>query len=367
MAGPPRVTIREIARACGVSVQTVSRVINGRPDVSPATRAAVEAAIAAAGFQPNAAARSLVRGRSQMLGVVVAGLRYFGVTETLNGIAESADAAGYAILLKEIPVEDRSSMGSVFEFLVGHGVEGIIVAAPETAGDAGELPPSSRPTVALKAEAPSAWSSVLIDNRGGARLATDHLLASGRRRIGHVAGPSDWREARDRQAGWMDALQAAGIEPGPMVEGDWTSAGGEAALAALLTADSALDAVFVANDQMAIGLLRAAHRRGIAVPEQVAVVGFDGLDEGAQSIPSLTTIVQPLRQLGELGVTELLQAIDGGPRPEGPRVLVLGTRLVARESAPGLTGDGSATASVGNRGRAKRSVRSSGDRPGALG
>jgi LacI family transcriptional regulator len=188
--------------------------------------------------------------------------------------------------------------------------------------------------VALKTEAPAAWSSVLIDNRGGARLATDHLLASGRRRIGHIAGPADWREARDREAGWMDALLAAGVEPGPMAVGDWTSAGGEAALAPLLDAEPALDAVFVANDQMAIGVLRSAHRRGIAVPDDVAVVGFDGLDEGAQSIPSLTTIVQPLRQLGELGVTELLQAIEGGPRADGPRVLVLGTRIVFRESAP---------------------------------
>jgi|KBSMisStandDraft_5_1062788.scaffolds.fasta_scaffold410057_2 DNA-binding LacI/PurR family transcriptional regulator len=335
---PParRTTIREIARACGVSVQTVSRVLNGRPDVAPATRALVEATIAASDYRPSAAARSLVRGRSRMLGVIVAGLRYFGVAETLNGIAEQAEAAGYAILLKEVDVDDRSTIGSVFDFLIGHGVEGVIYAAPEMSTPAAALPSASPPVVSLKTADPSARVSVLIDNRGGARLATDHLVRSGRTRIGLISGPLAWREARDRQDGWRDALDAAGLAPGPVEVGDWTSAGGEAAMTRLVIAGSAVDAVFVANDQMAIGALRAAHARGIRVPDSIAVVGFDGLDEGAQAIPSLTTVVQPLRHLGELGVTELLQTIDREPGAGEPRTLVLGTKLVVRESAPAV-------------------------------
>jgi DNA-binding LacI/PurR family transcriptional regulator len=335
MTDRPRVTIREIARTCGVSVQTVSRVLNGRPDVAPATRARVEAAMAAVDFQPSATARSLVQGRSRMIGVIVAGLRYFGVAETLNSIADQAEAAGYAILLKEVPVEDRSSIRAVVDFLIRHGVEGVIYAAPEMAAHGPPLPATAPPLVSLKSVAPTAWSSVLIDNRGGARAATAHLLARDRQRIGLLGGPEPWREAHDRQAGWRDALDAAGVAPGPMTAGDWTSASGEHAMEALLERDTALDGVFVANDQMAIGALRAARERGIRVPDDLAIVGFDGLEEGAQSSPSLTTVAQPLRELGELGVAELLEAIDGRARPDRPRVTVLGTRLVIRESTGG--------------------------------
>jgi LacI family transcriptional regulator len=334
MPTPRRTTIREIAQACGVSVQTVSRVLNGRPDVAPATRALVEATIAASDYRPSAAARSLVRGRSRMLGVIVAGLRYFGVAETLNGIAQQAEAAGYAILLKEIDVDDRTAIGSVFDFLIGHGVEGIIYAAPEMSTPAPALPSASPPVVSLKTADDSARVSVLIDNRGGARLATDHLVRAGRTRIGLIAGPVAWREARDREEGWRNGLAAARLEPGPTEIGDWTSAGGEAAMTRLLASDEPVDAVFAANDQMAIGALRAAHTGGIRVPRDVAVVGFDGLDEGAQAIPSLTTVAQPLRHLGELGVTELLQTLDHEPRAGEARTLILGTKLIVRESAP---------------------------------
>ncbi|MGZ8438041.1 MAG: LacI family DNA-binding transcriptional regulator, partial [Candidatus Limnocylindrales bacterium] len=131
MSRQHRVTIKEIARMCGVSTQTVSRVINKRPDVSPRTRQAVAAAIAAVGFQPSEVARSLVQRRSQMLGVVAAGLRYFGVAQTLNGITDESDASGYVVLLKEIPTSDGIEILSVIEFLIAHRVEGIIFAAPD--------------------------------------------------------------------------------------------------------------------------------------------------------------------------------------------------------------------------------------------
>src|SRR4051812_36185359 len=163
---PRRTTIREIARACGVSVQTVSRVLNGRPDVAPATRALVEATIAASDYRPSATARSLVRGRSRILGVIVAGLGDFGVAETLNGIAAQAEAAGYAILLKEIDVDDRSTIEAVFDVLIGHGVDGILFAAPEMATPTQALPSASPPVVSLKTADASARVSVLIDNRG---------------------------------------------------------------------------------------------------------------------------------------------------------------------------------------------------------
>ena len=323
---------------CGVSTQTVSRVINNRPDVSPETRAAVEAAIASVGFQPSAVARSLVQRRSQTIGVVVAGLKYFGVAQTLNGITEESEASGYALLLKELASYDDAEIVRVVEFLLSHRVEGIIFVAPEmgtniaTVGS--KLPPSYPPIVFLKSEPSPTFSSIMIDNYGGARLATEHLLSLGRRRIGHLAGPLAWREARARHDGWRDALRDAGVEAGPVVPGNWSSASGEGGFEQMLELEPDMDAVFSGNDQMALGIFHAAHRRGIAIPDDLAVVGFDGLVEAAQFTPSLTTISQPLGELGQLAVRELLGLVDEEPGHGVVRSLTLSTELIIRESAP---------------------------------
>jgi LacI family transcriptional regulator len=334
-----RVTIREIARMCGVSMQTVSRVINKRPDVAPATRAAVEAAILASGFQPSAVARSLVQRRSQTLGVIATGIELFGVAQTLNGITEESQSSGYALLLKEMASEDVEGLVPAIDFLIGHQVEGLIVFAPPTSAttvDAMEasLPGARPPIVMLKSEASRTFSTISIDNRGGARAATEHLLALGRTRIGHISGPATWREAQDRTDGWRTALATAGLEPGPVTFGDWSAASGETAFLDLLDRAADLDAVFAANDQMALGLLHAANDRGIVVPGQIAVVGFDGLAEGAQFSPSLTTVRQPLREMGRLAVRQLFASIDDDHAPGEVRGQTLATELIVRNSAP---------------------------------
>ena len=337
-----RVTIREVARMCGVSVQTVSRVINKRPDVSPATRLAVEAAIASVGFRPSAVARSLVQRRSQTLGVVVTGLRYFGVAETLNGITEACQTSDFALLLKELATDDLEGFIQAIDFLIGHRVEGLIIFAPPDAASLAsiqaELRATRLPITVLKAQPSPDFSTISIDDRGGAGLATRHLLGLGRRRVGHIGGPQNWHEARERLAGWQTALADAGFDAGPAAFGDWSAASGEAAFRELLTSRPDLDAVFVANDQMALGLLHAANGRGINVPRDVAVVGFDGLIEGAHFTPSLTTIVQPLRELGRLAVQEVMAQIDAEPGARAVRNLALATELLVRDSAPGTGG-----------------------------
>jgi LacI family transcriptional regulator, lactose operon repressor len=323
---------------CGVSTQTVSRVINKRPDVSPETRAAIEAAIASAGFQPSAVARSLVQRRSQTIGVVVAGLKYFGVAQTLNGITEESDASGYALLLKELATYDELEVGRIVEFLLAHRVEGIIFVAPEMGGNIAaletQLPTSFPPIVFLKSDPSPAFSSIVIDNHGGARLATDHLVALGRKRIGHLAGPLAWREAKARHDGWRDALRDAGVEAGPIVHGNWSAASGELAFERMLELAPDLDAVFAGNDQMALGILHAANRRGIAIPDDLAVVGFDGIVEGAQFTPSLTTVSQPLGELGKLAVRKLFGLLDDKTGHGVARRQTLATELIVRESAP---------------------------------
>jgi LacI family transcriptional regulator, lactose operon repressor len=334
-----RITIREIARMCGVSMQTVSRVINNRPDVSPATREAVEAAIAAVGFQPSAVARSLVQRRSQTLGVIATGLGLFGVAQTLNGITEESQSSDYALLLMELASEDVDGVAPAIDFLVGHRVEGLIIFAPPNVGTnmatmQAAFPTARLPIVMLKSEPSTEVSTIAVDNRGGARIATEHLLALGRTRIGHIGGPPSWRESRDRADGWRTALAEAGVDPGPMAVGTWSAASGETAFLELLARAPDLDGLFAANDQMALGMLHAAHERGIRVPDQIAVVGFDGLVEGAHFTPSLTTIVQPLHELGKLAVRELLSTINDDDGHPEVRTLMLATELLVRDSAP---------------------------------
>lgn len=323
---------------CGVSAQTVSRVLNKRPDVSAETRAAVEAAIASVGFQPSEVARSLVQRRSQTIGIVVAGLKYFGVAQTLNGITEASEEAGYALLLKELASYDHAEVVRVVEFLLAHRVEGIIFVVPEMGSNiasvGAQLPASHAPIVFLKAEPSPLFSSIMIDNYGGGRAATEHLLALGRRRIGHLAGPLAWREAQARHDGWRDALQEAGVEPGPLVSGDWFSASGEVAFQQMLELAPDVDAVFAGNDQMALGIFHGAHQRGIAIPDDLAVVGFDGLAEGAQFTPSLTTVSHPLEELGRLAVRELLGLVDDESGHATVHSLTLATELIIRDSAP---------------------------------
>jgi LacI family transcriptional regulator len=335
-----KVTIKDIARMCNVSTQTVSRVINKRPDVSPETREAIEKAIADMGYQPSALARSLVQQRSYTLGVIIAGLKYVGVSQTLNGITEQSETSGYALLIKELPRFDTPNIVPVIESLIAHHVEGIIFAAPELNENVkiaqAQLPAFCPPIVFLKSQATPNYTTISVDNYGGAYRAVEYLVSLGRRKVGLITGPLEWLEARLRKQGWEDALRAAG-ELGfrqNWKQGNWSSASGESAFAELVQKFPEMDAVFVSNDQMALGVLHYAHAHGIRVPEDLAVIGFDDLAETAYYTPSLTTTTHPLRELGILAVKSVLAQIEGvDPRIPG-KSLVLKTELLVRESTP---------------------------------
>jgi len=337
-----KTTIRDIAAAAGVSHQTVSRVLNDRPDVAEETRRRVWQIIEELGYQPSAIARSLSNQRTFILGVVTAGLDYAGPSRTLNGIAEQAERMGYALLLKELPRFDTNDLQPLFRSLIAQQIDGVIWAVPEVGDNRawldeqlGGLPV---PTIFLTMQARPDVTIVAIDNYAGGHMATEHLLQQGYRHIGHISGPLDWWEARQRKAGWHDALLAAGIAPDELhsEEGDWSSASGEQAIGRLLARYPRMDAVFSANDQMALGVLQAACREGIRVPHDLAVVGFDGLPETAQYWPPLTTVYQDQPQVGRLAVQELVHAIEaarqGQPRPE-PRVISLRPELIVRASS----------------------------------
>jgi LacI family transcriptional regulator len=342
-----KVTMRDVAAAAGVSHQTVSRVINNRPDVADDTRRRVWQVIKELNYQPSAIARSLIRQRSFSLGVVTAGLDYVGPSRTLSGITEQAEEMGYTLVLKELPRFDADSVQPLLNSLVARQVDGIIWAVSEVGSNRawleGQLPDLAAPLVFLTMRERPALSSVSIDNYRGGCLATEHLLEQGYRHVGHISGPLDWWEARQRMAGWQESLRRAGrpVADHHWASGNWSAASGARAIGPLLDAYPEMDALFVANDQMALGVLQVACRRGLRVPQDLAVVGFDGIPETAYYWPPLTTVYQDLRELGCTAVRELSRAIEAGGRgeaPVGPVTLSLQPELIVRESsaAPGL-------------------------------
>jgi DNA-binding LacI/PurR family transcriptional regulator len=337
------VTIKQVAQQAGVSTQTVSRVLNDSPNVAPATRQRVQQVIERLEFRPSAIARSLIRRRSHTLGVVIAGLRYIGPSQTLNGITNQAEAMGYSLMLKKLPQFNTGDVEPILNALLARQVDGMIWAVPEVDNNRDwlldRLPQLPVPMIFLTMRQQAGLSVVAVDNYAGGRLATEHLLDQGYRRIGHVAGPLAWWEARQRQAGWKDALTEAGLPPDDKrwAEGNWSSESGKGAISQLLDQYPEMDAVFVANDQMALSVLYIAARRGLRVPQDLAVVGFDGLPEGAYFYPSLTTVAQNLQEMGATAVHQVVQTIEGqlqeSKQMKDSGVTWIKPRLIVRESS----------------------------------
>ena len=330
-----RVTIKDVAQAAGVSTQTVSRVMNKFSYVSDETRQRVDAVVEQLGYRPSTLARSLSQQRSYTLGVVTFGLKYIGPSRTLNGIADKADELGYMLLMKELDNFDANRIDDVIDSLLARQVDGILWAAPEIGDNHAwvddRIDNIPVPVLFLATQPRDGVSAVLIDNFHGAVSATQHLIDCGRKKIGHISGPLDWWEAQERKRGWYETLKSAGFEASEQrcAEGNWSSSSGEQAFIQLFESFPDMDAVFVANDQMALSVLREACRRGIKVPEQLAVIGFDNIPLSAFCVPALTTVDQPKEQMGRGAVTMCLQALAGEP----VRNIVLSGRLVLRDSA----------------------------------
>jgi len=336
-----RATIKQVAKLAEVSTQTVSRVINDRPDVAPETRQRVQQVIEELKYQPSALARSLIQQRSYTLGVVTAGLKYFGPSRTLNGITNKAEELGYALLLEELLQFDTDNIKPLLENLLARHVDGIVWAVPEVGNNRrwvdeilNDVPV---PVVFLTMEPRPGVSTVAVNNYDGGVLATQHLLDQGYRQIGHISGPLDWWEARQRKQAWQDTLKKAGIEveDAHCVEGNWSSSSGEVAFEQLLLTYPKMDAVFVGNDQMALAVLQIVSRRGLHIPKNLAVVGFDNFAESAYFWPALTTINHNHHELGCRAVQELVSQIETGRRDEmiEPQNILLSCELIIRDSS----------------------------------
>lgn len=338
-----RVTIKEVAREAGVSIQTVSRVLNDLPHVAPETRDRVLEIIDRLQYRPSALARSLIQQRSRMLGVVTAGLSYIGPSRTLSGITAQADAMGYDLLLHELPAFETADLAPFLNAMIARQIDGVIWAVPEIGMNRQwlleQLPDLHAPIVFLTMHPRPGLSIVSVDNYLGARHATEHLIQQGYRHIGHIAGPLTWWEAQQRKAGWNDALAAAGlpVDDAMWAEGNWSSRSGESAAAQLIERYPAIDAVFAANDQMALSLITVANAMGRCVPERLAVVGFDGIAESAYFTPPLTTVHQGLQRLGAIAVEQLVSLVEAQRSPDNhqePTVVSLEPVLIVRESSP---------------------------------
>jgi LacI family transcriptional regulator len=323
----------DVARLAGTSPAVVSYVLNDGPrGVADGTRARVLAAVEALGYQPNGVARGLRMRRTMSLGLVVPDTANPFFAELARAIEEQAYRLGYALLIGNAAEDDAQQSAYVKTFL-GRQVDGLLVVPAH--GPASCLPDLNRtatPWLTLDRELAGARAAaVLVDNRAGAREATAHLLSHGRRRVACIAGPQDVMPATDRVAGWRDALGEAGVPPSEMSV--WHGAFGrragyESAVVALTGRE--FDAIFVASDEQAAGVLRALADLGLRCPQDVAVASFDGIAESAFTIPGLTTMAQPFEQIAHEAVSALMRQIgDAGAEQ---RSVVLPATLVRRGS-----------------------------------
>ena len=328
-------SIKDIARAAGVSHSTISRALSDSSLISEATKARIRRRAQEMGYSPDAGARSLVRGHTCTIGVVVTTIADPFSAEVVEGIEGVAYAHGYSVILTASQDEPEREIAAV-ETLRSKRVDAVIVTSSRVGALHQErLGAAGVPVILLNSHsqqlAPHTFS-VRVDDVHGARLATEHLLALGHRRIGHVAGPVGHSSSADRLAGFRAALAAADIpfDAALIVEGTGRPAAGEQAMASFLALADRSTAVFCYNDMTAIGLLRAARLAGLRVPRDLAVIGFDDIPFAAYTTPSLTTVAQPKLEMGQRAMQMALALMAG--RGEGVGDVVLQGRLVERET-----------------------------------
>lgn len=325
-------SMAEVAAHAGVSHQTVSRVLNESPLVKEDTRLKVLAAIEEMGYRRNNAARMLATNRSARIGMISAHLALHGPSMIAVAVQEAGHDAGYDVSLVGVSDFSAAAVQGAVDRLMDEAVEGLVVAVAHRS--AMELALSldlSVPVVLVQGVSAGQALAAGIDQLHGAHLATEHLLDLGHRHVAHVTGPPDWAEAGQRRDGWRAAHERRGLLPGPELTGDWSAESGYAA-GHRIADDPSVTAVFAGNDTMALGVLRALHERGVDVPGQVSVVGFDDVPEAAYFWPGLTTVSQQFSVLGRTAVELTLRALKGEQEPAAE--LVVPTLVERASTAP---------------------------------
>lgn len=320
----------DVAKLAGVSHQTVSRVLNGHPNVKEQTRLRVHAAITALGYRPNRAARALATGRSQVIGVVTQSSTLYGPAATLTAFAQAAVAHGFTVSVESVRTLEREPITRAISRHLDQRIAGLVVIAPvSSANPALDDIPDDIPLVSIDGDPQRATELVTVDQDAGGYAATRHLLDAGHRTVWHVCGPQDWFDSRGRIAGWRRALGEAGIEPPPLMPADWSAASGYRTGQLLARMDE-VTAIFAANDHLALGIMLAMHERGRRVPQDVSVVGFDDVPESAFYFPPLTTVRPDFDAVAAASLDLLLAQIDSGERRGDRRIIP--PQLVTRTS-----------------------------------
>jgi len=333
------VTIKEVAREAGVSVATVSRVVNEKGPVREATRRRILQVVEKLRYAPHGAARSLITRKTRTLGVLLPDLFGEFFSEVIRGIDVAARARGYHLLVSGYH-EDRAETQELLRAMRGR-VDGLIALSPELDAQAFEENlPAGFPVVFLNGLVrKGGYSSIRVDNYGGAFAMTRHLIGLGHRRIVFVAGPEGNHDASERQRGYRDALRRQGGSRALEIPGDFREETGYRAAPQILRARPSPTAVFAANDAMAIGLLCAFRVRQVRVPEDVALAGFDDIPIARFITPPLTTVRVPIATLGSRATARLLQALEGAGGRSRPEE-TLATTLVVRSSCGSPSGAG---------------------------
>ncbi len=335
-SGPGPVTIEMVARAAGVSLSTVSRILNGTAVVSETKSRAVEEAIAALGFVANPVARGLAGGRTLSIGVVTQAIDSPFYGAALRGIEDQLGPEGYSPLFVSGHWDAATEVRCI-DVLRSRRVDGIIVLTGRISDAALKACAKALPVVVTgrKLKAPGLFS-LHFDNFEGGRLATQHLIQLGHRRIAFITGDPAHADSTERLRGYRGALEAAGIvfDPALVVPGEYHEVNGLLAVDRLVESRQRFTAIFAANDQMAFGAALGLQRRSLRVPDDVSLVGFDDLPTSQYAIPPLSTVHQPAYEMGRLAATAMLEMLSGVK----PTAELAAPRFVARESSRRLPG-----------------------------
>ncbi|MEO8392328.1 MAG: substrate-binding domain-containing protein [Chloroflexota bacterium] len=344
----PNATLRDVARRAGVSYQTVSRVINNHANVADETRQRIQETIVELDYHPNKAARSLAARHSQTLALITFGLDFYGPAQMVVHIERAARNAGYDLIFSNVASNVSSASGSTnasvksiqaaVNSIRRWQVDGILMITPilemsyETIARQGKS--EDIPIVQINGPLGAQTPSVVVEQRAGSRMITQHLIDLGHRRIAEICGPLTWFDALERHQSWEKTLQTAGLEVGASIQGDWTAQGGYQAAQQLLSRHTDFTALVVGNDQMALGAMRALRETDLRIPEDVSIVGFDDIAESSFMEPPLTTIRQDFAALGKRGIEYLIARIVNPDLPLQQQVIYPEVILRSSTAAP---------------------------------